>query len=143
MTKVAKNFENVLANSYTLYLKTQNYHWNVTGSNFKTLHELFGLQYEEIIPAIDIIAERLRTFNLKVDGSYANFSKLSKMKEGDKDLKSEAMVQDLIDSNKILIDLLKEGVHIAQQEHDEASADVLIGRIEAHEKNVWMLQSSL
>ncbi len=143
MTKIAKNLEIVLASTYSLYLKTQNYHWNVTGPNFKALHELFALQYEEMILAIDILAERIRTFGHKVDGTYSNFAKISLVKEANKDLKSEDMVKDLVLSNKILIDLLKEGVHTAQQEHDEASADILIGRIEVHEKNVWMLQSSL
>ncbi len=143
MKKIIENLELILANSYSLYLKTQNYHWNVTGQNFKTLHELFALHYEELIPAIDILAERIRTLGSKVDGSYENFAKLTKFKSADKNLKNDAMVKDLIAANNVVIDLLKNGVLIAQKDSDDATADILIGRIEAHQKNVWMLNSSL
>ncbi len=143
MSKIKNHLEIILANTYSLYLKTQNFHWNVTGPNFKSLHELFALHYEEMIPAIDILAERVRTLGSKVDGSYENFARLTKFRSANKDLNSKDMVQELINSNKILIELLKEGVEIAQQERDEASADILIGRTEAHQKNVWMLESSL
>ena len=141
--KTINAIEEILANTYSLYLKTQNYHWNVTGPNFKTYHELFGLQYEEFIPAIDELAERIRTLGPKVDGSYANFGKLTKFAESKLDINASEMVKDLIESNNILIEMMKKGVVTAQDENDEASADILIGRIEAHEKHVWMLQSSL
>lgn len=143
MTQITKNLNIILANNYSLYLKTQNFHWNITGTNFKSLHELFGLQYEEMIPAIDIIAERIRTLGEKVDGSYENFAKLTIFKSGDKDLNAEKMVKDLVESNNKLIELLKEGAKNAQDNSDDATADILIGRIEAHQKNVWMLNSSL
>ncbi len=143
MTQITKNLNIILANKYSLYLKTQNFHWNVTGPNFKSLHELFGLQYEEIIPAIDIVAERIRTLGEKVDGSYENFAKLTIFKSGDKDLSADKMVKDLVESNNKLIELLKEGAKNAQENFDDATADILIGRIEAHQKNVWMLNSSL
>ncbi len=143
MTNITNNLNQVLANTYSLYLKTQNFHWNVTGPNFSSLHELFALQYEEMIPAIDILAERIRTLGEKVDGSYESFSKLTLFKSGDKDLKSPQMVQELVESNNLLIELLKKGVEIAQKDSDEATADILIGRIEAHQKHVWMLNSSL
>ncbi len=143
MSKIKNHLEIILANTYSLYLKTQNFHWNVTGPNFKSLHELFALHYEEIIPAIDILAERIRTLGLKVDGSYENFAKLTKFQSANKDLSAKEMVFELVNSNKILIELLKEAIEIAQHEKDEASADILIGRVEAHQKNVWMLESSL
>lgn len=143
MTNITNNFNIVLANTYSLYLKTQNYHWNVTGPNFKSLHELFQVQYEELIPAIDDIAERIRTLGEKVDGSYENFSKLSSISSAKQNISSQEMVQDLVESNNKLIEIMKAGVEIAQSNHDEASADILIGRIEAHEKHVWMLNSSL
>jgi starvation-inducible DNA-binding protein len=101
------------------------------------------LHYEELIPAIDILAERIRTLGSKVDGSYENFAKLTKFKSADKNLKNDAMVKDLIAANNVVIDLLKNGVLIAQKDSDDATADILIGRIEAHQKNVWMLNSSL
>lgn len=141
--KTIESLEQVLANTYSLYLKTQNYHWNVTGPNFKALHELFGAQYESIIPAIDEIAERIRALGKKVDGSYTNFDKLTKFSIPNKDLKSEEMVKDLVKSNKILIDIIKKSVSIAQKDQDDASADILIVRIEEHQKMLWMLESSL
>lgn len=143
MQKVLANLNSVLANTYSLYLKTQNYHWNITGPSFKALHELFGLQYEEMIPAIDVIAERIRTLGEKVDGSYAHFDKLTVIEPGDKDLKAEEMVADLVESNLKLNDLLHKGVEIAQESGDEATADILIGRMESHQKHIWMLRSSL
>lgn len=143
MSKTTQNLNEVLANTYSLYLKTQNFHWNVTGPNFKALHELFGMHYEEMIPAIDEIAERIRTLGEKVDGSYENFAKLTKFSSADKNLDSESMVKELISSNNTLIELLKQGTQIAQDETDEATADLLITRTEAHQKHVWMLNSSL
>lgn len=142
-TKVNDHLNKILANTYSLYLKTQNFHWNVTGPNFKALHELFGLQYEEMIPAIDIIAERIRTLGEKVDGSYEHFAKLTVFKSGDKNLTSEEMVKELVESNNKVIELLKEGVTIAEENNDDATADILIGRTEDHQKHVWMLNSSL
>ncbi len=143
MQKTISNLNSVLANTYSLYLKTQNYHWNVTGPNFKTLHELFGLQYEEMIPAIDIIAERIRILGDKVDGTYEHFDKLTVIEPGNKDFASEEMVADLVESNIRLNELLQKSVETAQQSGDEATADILIGRMESHQKHIWMLRSSL
>jgi starvation-inducible DNA-binding protein len=136
------SLEKVLANSYVLYLKTQNYHWNVVGANFKSLHELFNEQYNDLAAAIDEIAERIRALGVKVDGTFENFSKLSKIKSGDKNAKNEMMIRDLISGNETIADFLKEGIKAAQLEQDEGSADLLIGRLKVHEKAIWMLQSS-
>ena len=136
------SLEKVLANSYALYLKTQNYHWNVVGANFKSLHELFNEQYNDLAAAIDEIAERIRALGVKVDGTFENFSKLSKIKSGDKNAKNEAMIRDLISGNETVADFLKEGIKAAQSEQDEGTADLLIGRLKIHEKAIWMLQSS-
>jgi len=135
--------EQTLANSYVLSLKTQNYHWNVVGQNFKSLHELFGAQYEELTVAIDELAERIRALGSKVDGSFENFSKLSKFKSGDKNFDAQSMIQDLASNHESLIEALKTGIKAAQNEGDEATADMFIGRIQAHEKAAWMLRSSL
>lgn len=140
---VVKNLEIVLANSYSLALKTQNYHWNVTSSDFKALHEMFEEQYNDLFTAIDEIAERIRALGEKVDGTYENFSKISEIKSGNKDLKSNEMLKDLLDSNETLIKLLKEGVAAAQNASDEVTADVFIGRLKTHEKAAWMIKSSI
>lgn len=140
--KTLANLEEVLANSYALMLKTHNYHWNVFGENFKSLHELFGAQYEELFAAVDEIAERIRTIGFKVDGSFENFLKLTKFQKGDKDFVAGKMIDDLISDNEALVGDLKQGVKTAQSEEDEATADIFIGRIQIHEKAIWMLQSS-
>lgn len=141
--KTAENLEQTLANSYALALKLQNYHWNVVGPNFKPLHELFGAQYDELSVAIDEIAERLRTFGVKIDATFEHFQKLSKIKNGDKNLQSDAMIKDLIASHEIVVEGLKASTKAAQEEGDEASADLFIGRTTVHEKAIWMLVSSL
>ena len=138
-----ENLEKVLANSYALVLKTQNYHWNVVGENFKTLHELFGAQYEEMANAIDEIAERIRALGSKVEGTFENFAKISKIKNANKNFKSSEMLQDLVSSHEILIEQLKIAIKTAQEEGDEATADIFIGRTQVHQKAVWMLESSI
>jgi len=140
--QTVSNLEQSLADSYSLALKTQNYHWNVVGENFKSLHELFGAQYEEISVAIDEIAERIRTLGSKVEGSFENFSKLTKIKSGNKNLSAKEMIKDLILGHELIVESMKSAIKTAQDEGDEASADMFIGRIQAHEKAVWMLTSS-
>ena len=136
------NLEKVLANSYVMSLKLQNYHWNVVGENFKSLHELFGAQYEELSAAIDEIAERMRALGAKVEGTFENFTKLSKIKSGEKNLDKKAMIQDLIASHEIIVEALKAGIKTAQEEADEVTADIFIGRTTSHEKAIWMLTAS-
>jgi len=140
--KVVEELELVLASSYALMLKTQNYHWNVVGENFKPLHELFQMQYEELFAAIDEVAERIRTLGPKVEGSFDNFSKINKAKKADKSLEARKMVADLIVDNEALVKILKEGIKIAQAQEDEGTADLFIRRTQVHEKALWMLQSS-
>jgi len=141
--KTAESLEQILINSYALSLKLQNYHWNVVGPHFKPLHELFGAQYEELSTAIDEIAERLRTFGTKIDATFEHFQKLSQIGNGDKNLKSDAMIKDLILGHGVVVDGLKAGTKAAQEEGDEATADLFIGRTQIHEKAIWMLTSSL
>lgn len=140
--QTVETLEKVLAHTYALMLKTQNYHWNVVGENFKPLHELFGVQYEELFEAIDEIAERIRALGSKVEGTFANFQKLSKFKNGDKNLDSEMMLKDLIADHEALNHALKTGIKTAQGEGDEGTADLFIRRTQVHEKAVWMLESS-
>ncbi len=143
MKEVIKSLETIVASTYGLTLKTQNYHWNVTGPNFKPLHELFGVQYEEMQTAIDDLAERIRSLGSKVDATFMAFDKLSKVKAGDNKINASAMLKDLAASHKIVIKLLKDGVVLAQKNHDEATADMLISRLEVHDKNLWMIEASL
>lgn len=141
--KTVETLELVLASSYALMLKTQNYHWNVVGANFKPLHELFGAQYEDLFAAIDEIAERIRALGSKVEGSFENFAKISKAKKPNNKLADKAMIADLVADHEALIKVLKNGIKLAQSGEDEASADMFIGRIQTHEKAVWMLSSSI
>ncbi len=141
--KTIENLETVLATSYLLMIKTHNYHWNVVGANFKPLHELFQLQYEELFTATDELAERIRALGAKVNGTIENFSDKSLVKKIDNSLTDKAMVADLIVDNEALIKVLKEGVKVAQGAEDEVTAGMLINRIQIHEKTVWMLQSSI
>ena len=141
--EVIKILEVIVASSYGLALKTQNYHWNVTGADFKPVHEMFGAQYQELSDAIDELAERIRSLGEKVEGSFENFSKLSKVKSGDKNLKANDMLTDLVSGHETIVKLLHDGIKAAQKAGDEATADMFIGRIESHEKAAWMLRSSI
>jgi starvation-inducible DNA-binding protein len=140
--QTVQNLEKLLADSYALALKTQNYHWNVVGENFKSLHELFGAQYEELAVAIDEVAERIRALGSKVEGTFENFSALSKIKSGNKNFSKKEMIEDLVSGHEVIIEASKIAIKVAQDEGDEATADMFIGRIQAHEKAAWMLVSS-
>lgn len=133
----------VLATSYGLTLKLQNYHWNVTGIGFKSLHELFATQYNELILAIDEIAERIRSLGSKVEANLDYFSKLSEVGKADHSLNSEEMVKDLVEGQSLLINLIKCSITTCQKDGDEATADLLIKRLEVHQKALWMLNSSI
>jgi starvation-inducible DNA-binding protein len=135
--------DKILADSYVLMLKTQNYHWNVVGENFKALHELFQTQYEDLFTAIDEIAERIRALGSKVEGSFEHFKKLSDFRNANKNFDSKAMIQDLISDHELIAKILHEAIKLAQSEADEISADLFIQRAKIHEKNVWMLTSSI
>lgn len=135
--------QKALSSSYLLMLKTQNYHWNVVGENFKSLHEMFQTQYEELFSAIDEIAERIRALGSKVDGTFEYFSKNSNIKNANKNFASQEMLKDLMNDNETIITELHKAIKVAQSENDEVSADIFIERSRVHEKSVWMLQASL
>jgi len=137
------HLKKIVANSFALSLKLQNYHWNVVGPNFKPLHELFSEQYEEVSSAVDDLAERVRALGSKVEASFDSFSKLAQAKDGDHNLDSSKMVQDLLNDHKSLVTMLNEGIKISQDEGDEATADMFIVRIQEHDKAAWMLRSSI
>jgi starvation-inducible DNA-binding protein len=141
--KIADLLKIALADSYILYLKTQNYHWNVTGSHFKSLHLMFEDQYNDLFEAVDLIAERIRALGEKAPGSFAQYSKLSSIKEGDEDLSDMSMVKDLAQDQDIIVKTLMNVLHQAQKGDDEVTASIVTDRIEIHQKNAWMLNSSL
>ena len=135
--------DKIIADSYILMLKTQNYHWNVVGENFKSLHELFQTQYEDLFSAIDEIAERIRALGSKVEGSFEHFKKLSDFRNANKNFHSKDMIQDLLNDHELIAKILREAIKLAQSEGDEISADLFIQRAKIHEKNIWMLTSSI
>jgi starvation-inducible DNA-binding protein len=132
-----------LADSYVLYLKTQNYHWNVTGPYFKSLHLMFEEQYNDLFTAVDLIAERIRALGEKAPGSFSIYSKLTNIKEGDENIDSNAMVKELANDQDIIVNTLTNTLKEAQSVSDEVTVGILTDRIEIHQKNAWMLKSSL
>ena len=144
MSELVDIMKKILADSYALYLKTQNYHWNVTCKfSFRALHKLFEEQYEELAEAVDEIAERIRQLGSKAPASFSEYSKLTQINEGDVDNNAEQMLQDLIIDQKKLIDILNRGIQISYDAKDEGTADLLIDRLKVHDKNKWFLESSL
>ncbi|KTD74762.1 Dps family protein [Legionella waltersii] len=142
MSKIVKSLEVALADTYALYLKTQNYHWHVTGPQFKSLHELFEMQYTDLAEAVDQIAERLRILGHKAPATFSEFIKLTSIKEGDSSLNANSMVGELAKDNMLLIKDLSQAIKLAQDSGDEGTAAVLSERVAAHEKAHWMLAVS-
>lgn len=140
---IVNGLSRVLADSYTLYLKTHNYHWNVTGPMFQTLHLMFETQYTELAMAVDVIAERIRSLGEKAPGSYAAFGKLTSIKEEDGVPSARDMIANLVTAHETLIRTAREVFPKAEAASDEATADLLTQRIQLHEKTAWMLRSLL
>lgn len=139
--EIAKGLSRLLADSYTLYLKTHNYHWNVTGPMFQTLHLMFETQYTELALAVDLIAERIRALGERAPGSYAEFSKLSSIKEEPTTPKAEKMIDNLIEAQETVIRTAREVFPMAEEVNDQATMDLLTQRMQLHEKTAWMLRS--
>jgi starvation-inducible DNA-binding protein len=133
----------LLADSYTLYLKTHNFHWNVRGPMFTTLHTLFETQYTELALAVDEIAERIRAIGAPAPGSYAAFSKLTGIKESETAPPAVEMVRQLAADQDVLARSARAALEVSQAADDEVSADLAITRMQIHEKNAWMLRSHL
>jgi len=134
----------VLADTYYIYLKTQNYHWNVTGSNFLTLHILFEEQYTQLAEAVDIIAERLRSLGAHAPGSFSEFLRLTSFQE-EEDVATldVVMLERLASANEFMIKELRDYIIFLNNTNDESTKDILIHRLKHHEKNVWFLRSFL
>jgi len=144
--KVADSLSAFLADSYTLYLKTHNFHWNVTGPMFNTLHTMFETQYSEEWTALDEIAERTRALGFNAPGSYAEFAKLTSIKEeaGAVDVPDwKEMVRQLVLGNEAVCRTARKGLKAADEASDEPSADLFTQRLQTHEKYAWMLRSLL
>jgi len=134
----------VLADSYTLYLKTQNFHWNVTGPSFQSLHNLFEEQYNDLFEANDEIAERIRTLGEAAPGSFEQFLGLKTIDEAPATPPAaNAMVQELAQDQDRIVATLTAALKEAQANDDEATIGLLVDRITTHEKNGWMLKSSI
>lgn len=132
-----------LADSYTLYLKTQNFHWNVTGPMFTTLHTLFETQYTDLALAVDEIAERIRALGAPVPGSFSEFAKISRVKESVGPQSAKAMIEQLVADQLTVTDAARKVVEAAEPGADFATADLGTRRMDVHEKNAWMLRSHL
>ena len=142
--KTSSNYlSRVLATTYILYLKTQNYHWNVEGLTFYGIHKLLEMQYEEMQDAIDEIAERIRKLDCFAPASTIAFQKLSKISENKEAKTSKEMLSMLLEDQETLISLLREALDALCENPDEGTKDLFIQRLRAHEKMAWMLRSSL
>ncbi len=141
--EIAKGLSRLLADSYTLYLKTHNFHWNVTGPMFNTLHLMFEQQYTELAAAVDEIAERIRALGLPAPGSYRQFSELTSIEEAVDVPSADGMIRQLVRDNETVVRTARQVLPLAGEVHDEPTVDLLTGRMQVHEKNAWMLRSML
>ena len=140
---VVEALSKLLADTYTLYLKTHNYHWNVTGPMFNTLHMLFETQYTEYALAVDEIAERIRAIGARAPGSYTEFAELASVKEDRGSPPAMEMIRNLAADQEATVASARKIVEVAEAAGDQATADLGVRRIETHEKNAWMLRSHL
>ncbi|OGW72529.1 MAG: DNA starvation/stationary phase protection protein [Omnitrophica bacterium GWA2_52_12] len=141
--EIAKGVAKFLADTYTLYLKTHNFHWNVTGPMFQTLHLMFELHYNELWLATDLIAERIRSLGMPAPGTYAEFSALSSIKEEKGPVKAEDMVRSLVAGHEAVIRTARSIFPAAEKAQDQVTMDLLTQRMQVHEKTAWMLRSLL
>jgi len=141
--RIAAGLSKLLADSYTLYLKTHNYHWNVEGPQFNTLHLMFEGHYTELATAVDEIAERIRALGVKAPGSYSAFSDLTTIEEASGDESAEEMIRQLVLGQETIARTARDAIAAAGEASDEPTADLLTQRMQIHEKNAWMLRSML
>jgi starvation-inducible DNA-binding protein len=140
---ITEGLSRLLADSYTLYLKTHNYHWNVTGPMFQTLHLMFETQYNELALAVDLIAERIRSLGAPAPGSYREFARLSAVGEDDDPPNATEMIRRLVKDQETVARTARSIFPVVEQAHDEPTADLLTQRMQIHEKAAWMLRSLL
>ena len=140
---IAEGLSRLLADTYTLYLKTHNFHWNVTGPMFQTLHLMFETQYTELALAVDAIAERIRSIGFPAPGTYKKYVELSSIKEDEGIPKAEDMIRLLVEGQEAVVRTARSLFPVVEKANDEATADLLTQRIQLHEKTAWMLLSLL
>ncbi len=138
---VAAALAKVLADTYTLYLKTHGFHWNVTGPLFSTLHAMFEEQYREMWAATDEIAERIRALDVFAPSSYARFLELARVKEEPGVPDAKSMLAQLVEGHEQVSATIREAIAAAQEAEDPVSEDMMIGRLTYHDKTAWMLRS--
>jgi starvation-inducible DNA-binding protein len=141
--RIAEGLAKVLADTYTLYLKTHSFHWNVEGPMFNTLHEMFMVQYTELWNALDLIAERIRSLGFPAPGTYAEFAKLTSIEETSGVPEAMAMVQILVKGHEAVARTARNVFPVAENAGDESTVDLLTQRLQVHEKTAWMLRSLL
>ena len=140
---IASGLSRLLADSYTLYLKTHNFHWNVTGPMFNTLHTMFEEQYTELATAVDEIAERIRALGVAAPGSYAQFSELTEVSEERGSPNAEQMIAQLVKDQETVVRTARSIFPVVDAASDEPTADLLTQRMQVHEKTAWMLRSMI
>lgn len=139
--QIAEGLSRLLADSYTLYLATHNFHWNVTGPMFNTLHLMFEGQYTELATAVDEIAERIRALGFPAPGTYKAFQKLSSISEPDGVPSAENMIRTLVQGQEAVVRTARSLLPLVDKVSDEPTADLITQRMQIHEKNAWMLRS--
>jgi starvation-inducible DNA-binding protein len=141
--KIADGLSHLLADTYTLYLKTHNFHWNVKGPMFQTLHLMFETQYTELALAVDLIAERIRALGYPAPGTYSEYAKLSSIAETPGVPKATDMIQLLVEGQEAVVRTARSIFPVVEEVNDEPTADLLTQRMQVHEKTAWMLRSLL
>ena len=139
--EIVKELSVALANTYTVYLKTQNYHWNVTGPLFGTLHRIFDEHYHELADAIDKIAERIRAIGSYAPATYRQFQEFTNIDEDRDTPAADMMLQNLVRDHESIVVTLRQSIRVADEVNDAATSDLLVKRINEHEKYAWMLKS--
>jgi starvation-inducible DNA-binding protein len=141
--QITDGLSHLLADSYILYLKTHNFHWNVEGPMFNTLHQMFMTQYTELWNALDLIAERIRSLGSYAPGSYKKFSQLSSIEESESHMPAKKMIKELLSGHEAVAKTARSLYPHAEAASDEVTLDLLTQRLEVHEKTAWMLRSLL
>ncbi|NFV81819.1 Dps family protein [Magnetospirillum aberrantis] len=141
--QIGDGLARLLADTYTLYLKTHNFHWNVKGPMFNTLHLMFEQQYNELALAVDLVAERIRALDFPAPGSYAAFARLTSLKEEEGVPSAEDMIRILVKDQEAVVRTARSIFPVVDEAHDEPTADLLTQRMQVHEKTAWMLRSLL
>lgn len=140
---IVEGLSRLLADTYTLYLKTHNFHWNVTGPMFQTLHLMFETQYTELAQAVDVIAERIRALGSPAPATYSMFAALSSIQEPDGVPSAQDMIRQLVEDQETITRNARAMFKPVDQANDEPTADLLTQRMQVHEKTAWMLRSLL